>query len=210
MGLPGRICLITDRGILKRTSVKTEDIYDIVSIALNSGIRWVQYREKTEDRAFIFNEAMRLRELTHRHNAVLTINDHPDIAAAVDAEGLHIGQEDMPIREARKIAGKMIIGVSTHTFIEAIEAEKEGADYIGFGPIFSTYTKDAGAPKGLGMLREIKKNVKIPVVAIGGVREENLKSVFEAGADAVAVASGLIAGDIKKNIRAFFEITGGA
>lgn len=209
MGLPGRICLITDRYLLKRTSVKTEDICDIVSIALNSGIRWVQYREKTENRAFIFNEAMRLIELTHRYNAALTINDHPDIAVAVDAEGLHLGQEDMPIKEARKVAGNRIIGVSTHTLIEALDAEKEGADYVGFGPIFVTETKDAGPPKGLEILRDIKKNVKIPIIAIGGIKVENLLSVFEAGADAVAVSSGLIMGDMKKNIKAFLEITGG-
>jgi thiamine-phosphate pyrophosphorylase len=199
MGLPDRICFITDRSLFR-------DLDRIVSLVLDSGIRWIQYREKIAERAFIFEEAMRLKEITHRYNAFLTINDHPDIAVAVDAEGLHLGQEDLPIKEARRVAGKRIIGVSTHSISEAVNAEREGADYIGFGPIFMTSTKDAGPPKGLDMLREIKKNVKIPVVAIGGIKAENLAYVFEAGADAVAVASGLIMGDIEKNIETFMRI----
>lgn len=210
MGIAGRICFITDRGLIKRSSIQTKDLYSIVSIALDSGIRWIQFREKTEDRASILREAMRLKKLTSQYEAALTINDHTDIAVIVEAEGLHLGQEDMPIKEARKIAGNKIIGISTHSIKEALDAEREGADYIGFGPVFATETKNAGLPKGVALLREIKRYVKIPVVAIGGIKVESLASVFEAGADAVAVASGLILGDIRKNIKSFLEIAGSA
>lgn len=204
-GLPDRICFITDRGLLSR-SLRVKTIYDAVMVVLDSGIRWIQYREKKESRAFIYKEAMRLKELVHQHSATLIINDHADIAVAVDAEGVHLGQEDLPLAEARKVIGRGIIGVSTHSLAEALNAEREGADYIGFGPLFMTETKDAGPPKGLELLREIKRNVNIPVVAIGGIRMENLSSVFEAGADAVAVSSGLIIGDMEKNIRSFLKI----
>ena len=205
MGLPDRICFITDRVLLKST-FPSGDLREALSVILDSGIRWIQYREKAESRAFIFEEAMRLREMTLRYDATLTINDHTDIAVAVDAEGVHLGQEDLPIGEARKIAPGKIIGISTHSVSEAISAEREGADYIGFGPLFMTETKDAGPPKGLELLREVKRNVRIPVVAIGGINSENLLSVFESGADGVAVASGLIKGDMKRNIDSFFRI----
>lgn len=205
MGVLGRICFITNRGLLKAE----DSLYEIVSIVLDSGVRWIQYREKDKDRLSIFKEAVRLRQLTQKYNAALTINDHSDIAEAVDADGLHLGQEDMPIKEARRVVRERIIGISTHSLLEAVLAEKEGADYIGFGPIFETKTKEAGTPKGPESLREIKRNVKIPVVAIGGIRLENIASVFEAGADAVAVASGLIMDDMKKNIKSFMEIAGG-
>lgn len=208
MGLPERICFITDRSLMKGASL-TGDLREVLYAILDSGIRWIQYREKKESRAFIFEEAMRLKELTLQYNATLTINDHADIAVAVGAEGVHLGQDDLPIGEARRIAQGKIIGISTHSLSEAIRAEREGADYIGFGPIFMTETKDAGPPKGLELLREVKRNVRIPVVAIGGINSENLLAVFEAGADGVAVASGLIKGDIKSNIDSFLKISGG-
>lgn len=208
MRLPDRICLITDRIISNNTGFR--DLYGLVTTALDSGIRWIQYREKDESRAFIFKEAMRLRQLTLQYNATLIINDHADIAVAVDADGAHLGQEDLPLKEAKKIASEKIIGISTHSITEAITAEREGADYIGFGPVFMTKTKDAGPAKGLEMLREIKRNVSIPVVAIGGINAKNLSSVLEAGVDAVAVASGLISGDMARNIEYFLKITGGA
>ncbi len=210
MILPDRVCFIIDRFLLNRINpVRSNGLFDLVSVILESGIRWIQYRDKNVSRAFIFNEAMRLRELTQRYKAMLIINDHPDIAVAVGAEGVHLGQEDMPIKAARKVAGNKIIGISTHSLKEAIDAEKKGADYIGFGPVFMTTTKDAGPPKGTELLKEIKRNVKIPVVAIGGINAENLTNVFEAGADAVAVASGLISGNVKENIERFLRIRGG-
>jgi thiamine-phosphate diphosphorylase len=138
---------------------------------------------------------------------VFLVNDHTDIAIAVNADGVHLGQDDLPLKESRKIMGrKKIIGISTHTVEQAIDAEKDGADYIGFGPVFNTTTKDAGSPKGIDMLHEIKKQVHIPVVAIGGINLENIRSVLDAKADAVAVASAILSGDIADNTKRFLDI----
>lgn len=207
MIVPDRICFITDRTL--SNSMGFKDLYGVVATVLDSGIRWIQYREKDKSRAFIFHWSLRLRELTLRYNAALTINDHTDIAVAAGADGIHLGQDDLPIKEARVVTDKKFIGISTHSLSEAITAEEEGADYIGFGPVFMTKTKDAGPAKGLELLKEIKRNVKIPVVAIGGINARNISSVLEAGADAVAVASGLLLGDMEKNIELFLKITRG-
>lgn len=175
----------------------------MVMAALDAGIRWIQYREKNETRRVIYKEALRLRQLTGEFGASLIVNDYADIAAAVEADGVHLGQDDLPLKEARKIMGERIIGISTHSLSEAMKAERDGADYIGFGPIFQTSTKDAGEPKGVNALEEIKRNVSVPVVAIGGVSLENLGSVLDAGADAVAVASAILRGEISENVRSF-------
>lgn len=191
-----RICLITGPlgiGPLEKT----------IPIILESGIRWVQYRDKDKTRREVFFEALRLREITRKFNACLIINDYADIALAVDADGVHLGQDDMPLREARSIMGNRIIGISTHSVQEALKAEREGADYIGFGAIFPTATKDVGTPKGVGGLREVKNAVTIPVIAIGGIRPDNVLSVFETGCEGVAASSGLLDGDIKSNAQRF-------
>jgi thiamine-phosphate pyrophosphorylase len=167
---------------------------------LLKGVRWIQFREKERSRHDIYGEAIRLRRLTKDHNAVLIINDFPDIAICAGADGVHLGQDDLPLKEARKIMGRnRIIGISTHSLEQATVAEKDGADYIGFGPIFPTLTKDAGRPKGIEMLHEVKKKVNIPVVAIGGINFVNVKSVLHTGVDAIAVASAILTGDIEEN-----------
>ncbi len=163
----------------------------------------MQYREKDKTRKEVFFEALRLREITRMFNACLIINDYADIALAVDADGVHLGQDDMPIREARSIMGNRIIGISTHSVQEALEAERDGADYIGFGSIFPTATKEVGTPKGVDGLRAVKLAASIPVIAIGGIRPGNVASVFESGCAGVAVSSGLLEGDIKRNAQRF-------
>lgn len=168
---------------------------------LESGIRCIQYREKNKTKKEKFYEALRLREITKRHDALLIINDHADIALAVDADGVHLGQDDLPLREARKIMGGRIIGISTHNIPEATEAEKGGADYIGFGPIFHTTTKDAGEPRGVDVLEQITKSVEIPVLAIGGINPGNAGPVFGTGCAGVAVSSGVLEGDIRENAK---------
>jgi thiamine-phosphate pyrophosphorylase len=173
--------------------------FEMADAVLKAGIRVIQYRDKDRPRREIYYEALRLRELTLFFDALLIINDHADIALAVEADGLHLGQEDLPLKEARRLMGSRIIGISTHILAEAKEAEAGGADYIGFGPIFETSTKDAGLPKGLDNLRTIKQNVSVPVVAIGGINAANIRQVFDAGADAAAVATGICRGDISKN-----------
>ncbi len=196
----GGLCFITDQ---KVSGLSYEDMTRKV---LTRGVRWVQFREKERSRHDIYGEAIRLRRLTRDYNAVLIINDFLDIAVCVGADGVHLGQDDLPLKEARKIMGRnKIIGISTHSLEQAIEAEKNGADYIGFGPVFPTSTKDAGKPKGIEMLHEVKKQVSIPVVAIGGIGLGNISSVLQTGIDAVAVASAILTGDIEENTSRFMD-----
>ncbi|MCL4491984.1 MAG: thiamine phosphate synthase [Nitrospirae bacterium] len=177
-----------------------------VSILLESGIRWIQYREKNKTKRDLFYEALKLREITRKYNACFIVNDHADIALAVDADGVHLGQDDLPLAEARKIMGDRIVGISTHALQEALSAETGGADYIGFGPVFHTATKDAGEPKGVDILKHIRASVKIPVIAIGGIKADTIQSVLGAGGSGVAVSSGLLQGDMKENAQRFLSM----
>jgi len=176
---------------------------------LKAEVKWVQYRDKEKSRREVYEQSVILRKLTKDFNAVFIVNDYADIALAVNADGVHLGQEDLPLREARKIMGRnKIIGISTHSLEQAEEAERGGADYIGFGPVFHTATKDAGEPKGTDVLKDVKSAVRIPVVAIGGINLKNLKSVLDAGADAVAIASAILSGDITENAAGLMAIIG--
>ncbi len=200
--LYGGVCFITDR------KVRDISVEDMVKAVLDGGIRWIQLREKELPRREIFYMAERLRLLTRQYSAVFIVNDHPDIALAVEADGVHLGQDDFPPERARKFMGTAIIGHSTHSLKEAAEAEKKGVDYIGFGPIYRTTTKaDADEPKGVELLKEVTKRVSLPVVAIGGIRLESLEEVFAAGTEAVAVASDILrASDISKRSMEFVKI----
>ncbi len=189
-----RICAITPEQLDKKI------LEEALRVALEAGIRWVQYRRKTGTRRQLYDEAKALKDLTHRYGALFIVNDFADIALAVDADGLHVGQHDLPLKEARKIMVGKIIGVSTHNSNEAAEAAREGADYIGFGSIFPTATKDVGIPKGPESLAEIKRSVRIPVIAIGGITPKNAELAFRAGCDGVAVSSGIFRGEITENI----------
>ena len=193
------ICFITDRTF---TSLP---IAELVKRVLEAGITFVQYRDKERTRREIYDEAACLREITRLFNAVFIVNDHADIALAVDADGVHLGQDDLPLAEARRIMGSRIIGISTHSLAQAREAEIGGADYIGFGPIFHTATKDAGVPQGVDILKIITQNVSIPIVAIGGIGVDSVADVMSAGADCIAVATAICRGDITKNTRMFIH-----
>jgi thiamine-phosphate pyrophosphorylase len=197
----GGLCFITDRKVSGLS-------YEYMTLkALMRGVRWVQYREKERSRREIYEGAVKLRRITKDYNALFIVNDFVDIATCVNADGVHLGQDDLPLKEARKIIGKdRIIGISTHSLEQAIEAEKNGADYIGFGPVFHTLTKDAGKPRGIDILREVKNHTKIPVVAIGGINLENIRSVLDTGVDAVAIASAILSGDIGENTRRFMVL----
>ncbi|MGL5175553.1 MAG: thiamine phosphate synthase [Cetobacterium sp.] len=170
---------------------------------LQGGAKIIQYREKSRDMKKLFKEAKELRELTQKYNAIFIVNDHLDIALLVDADGIHIGQDDLPISEVRKVLGKnKIIGISTHNLQEAEDAVKNGADYIGVGPIFHTDTKkDAGNPLTLKFLEEVEANITLPYTVIGGIKEHNLEEVLSRGAKSVCLISELIC---NKNT---FEIT---
>jgi thiamine-phosphate pyrophosphorylase len=195
-----KIYLISDRTVASLSHSR------IASFAISSGIRTIQLREKQMSKRAIFKEAVYIRKITAAHGATFIVNDYIDIALAVDADGVHLGQEDMPVKDARKIMGRgKIIGISTHTLRQAVLAQESGADYIGFGPMFHTTTKNAGSPKGLGALRKIRNHITIPIVAIGGITGQNINEVLEAGADACAIASGILSGDMKKNINSFID-----
>jgi len=196
MNLSG-ICFITDK--------KYSDlpVHDMINAVLRAGVKCIQYREKDLSRREIYEHAVTIRKLTRLSDAGLIINDHADIALAVDADGVHLGQDDLPLKEARKIMGSKLVGISTHSLAQAMEAERGGADYIGFGPVFHTTTKDAGSPKGIDAIRVIKENVSIPVVAIGGISLDNVALVIRAGADAVAVATAICKGDLAANAEKF-------
>ncbi len=197
----GGLCFITDRHTGQITYEGTSEK------VLAAGVKWIQHRAKNISRNETYVESVALRKLTHTYGALLVVNDYPDIAAAADADGVHLGQDDLPVKEARKVVGpEAIIGVSTHSVEEAVKAEQEGADYVGAGPVFHTSTKDAGSPKGVELIRRVKDSIHIPVVAIGGIHSGNLRQVLDAGADAVAVASGILQGDIGRNAEAMLEI----
>jgi thiamine-phosphate pyrophosphorylase len=176
---------------------------------LFAGAKLVQLRAKNVPSKEFFALAQAVREMTRRAGAMLIVNDRADVALSARADGVHLGQEDLPLAAARKIAGgKLVIGVSTHDLSQAKNAEAGGADYIGFGPIFGTSTKATGySPRGLDMLHEIKNAVKIPVVAIGGIKEANVAEVWKAGADSAAIISDLMgAEDIENKVQRILSI----
>jgi len=163
---------------------------------LKGGAHWLQLRVKSLTPTDFFELAKRVRAHTWTRHCMLIINDRVDIALACNADGVHLGQEDLPLAAARKLLAKKIIGISTHNLAQAREAENGGADYIGFGPLFGTSTKETGyAARGVEMLRQIRSAVKIPIVAIGGITEQNVQQVWRAGADSAAIISDLLRAD---------------
>jgi len=168
------------------------------------GARMLQLRVKqVSSRAFLAI-AREVRDICRQYDCLLIINDRADIALAVNADGVHVGQEDMPLAAARKVLGPdKIIGVSTHEPEQALWAERGGADYIGFGPLFGTNTKATGyTARGLDHLREMRVLVRLPIVAIGGITTERAASALAAGADAVAMISDLVlASDVAAQVK---------
>lgn len=181
--------LVTDRSILKG-----KDIFEAVDEALRGGVTLVQLREKDVSSLEFYNIALKMKELTKIYNVPLIINDRLDIALAIDAGGLHIGQEDLPLKVARKLLGKSkILGYSVSNIEEAIYGEENGADYLGAGPVYLTGSKaDAGRPIGLENLKSIKERVKIPVVGIGGIGMDNIAEVRKIGIDGVSIISAIL------------------
>ncbi|MBI4682850.1 MAG: thiamine phosphate synthase [Nitrospirae bacterium] len=192
--------LITDTAIAGLSHIQ------IVRLAIEAGITTIQLREEYLPKKDIYKAAISIREITKKYKVTFIVNDYLDIALAVNADGVHLGQQDMPVEEARRIVGnKKLIGISTHNLDQAIKAQESGADYIGFGPIFYTTTKNTGHPKGIEVLRKIRDHIDIPIVAIGGITWENVKEVLNAGAEAAAAVSGILTGDIQTNVRKFME-----
>ena len=160
---------------------------------VRGGIDLIQLRAKNFSAVEIEKLARELHSATTRHGLPLVINDHPEIARNIRAEGVHLGQDDVSIAEARKIVGAdCAIGKSTHSIDQAIRAFYEGADYIGFGPLFATPTKPDYQPIGLGEIPKVHEAVRIPIFCIGGIKLDNLPRVIEAGALRVVIVSGLL------------------
>ena len=161
---------------------------------LTSGVPILQYREKGKKVRIMYEECQVLRAMTQQHGAMFLINDHLDLALAVGADGVHIGQDDLPLSKVREIVGPdLLIGVSTHSPAQAEAAVRGGADYIGVGPLFATKTKiDVCEPVGLDYLKYIVKNLTIPFVAIGGIKEHNLAEVIKLGARTVALVTEIV------------------
>lgn len=194
--LPSRLYAIADT-----TQTFGQSITTVVENMLAGGVRVLQLRVKDRSSNEFFGLARTARALTSQANCLLIINDRLDIALAVDADGVHLGQEDLPITAARPLLGDKIIGVSTHSLEQAREAEQAGADYIGFGPLFGTHSKDTGyTPRGLPMLSRVQQAVQIPVVAIGGITGDNVARVWANGAAGAAMISYLTRRDTAERV----------
>ena len=184
--------LVTDRGLARGRST-----LDIVRAAAKGGVTCVQLREKECSTREFIDQALTIKDCLKTNGIPLIINDRLDVAQAVAADGVHLGQTDMPLATAKSILGdSMIIGISAESLEDAVEAEKGGADYLGVSPIYATPTKtDTAPPLGLEGLRAIRQAVKIPLVGIGGLNKENAADVIANGADGVAVVSAIVAAD---------------
>lgn len=198
------IYLVTDDGCLQGRA-----LIDCVREALEGGVTLVQYRAKTASSAEMYNEALQLKALCDSFKVPLIINDRLDIAMAVGAAGVHLGQDDLPCAAARKLLGEdYIIGVSAHNPAEARAALLCGADYLGCGAVFGTATKADVKKLGTEGLAAICKAKGLPVVGIGGVTADNYREVRAAGADGAAIVSGILAQpDIRTTVRAIAKVS---
>lgn len=181
--------LVTDR------ELSTIPFYEMIKKAVKGGVTVVQLREKRLSTREFIEEALEVKKIVS--GIPIIINDRVDIALAARADGVHLGNEDMPVDIAKRILGKdFIIGASAGSVEEAIEKEKMGADYIAVSPVFSTPTKpDAGPPLGLEGIREMRKIVKVPLIGIGGINRENVIDVIRSGAEGVAVVSAIVSSE---------------
>ena len=185
------IYLVTDENCLKG-----RPLLACVEEALAGGVTLVQYRAKDTASSVMYKEAVQLKALCDRYKVPLIINDRLDIAQAVGAAGVHLGQDDLPCAVARQILGDdYVIGVSAHNPEEAVQAAAAGADYLGCGAVFGTATKQDVAKLGLANLQAIRKVVTLPMVGIGGINVDNYAEVLGTGADGAAIVSGILAQD---------------
>ena len=170
--------------------------FETAELVLAGGADVVQLREKQLEDSDLLRRALALRRLTERFSALFIVNDRPDVAVLSGADGVHLGQEDLPVEEVRRMVGpEMIIGLSTHTAEQAAAAEGRGADYVGVGPVFPTGTKGYAEGGGPELVSRLCSATELPTVAIGGITPESVRSVLQAGAQAVAVCAGLCGAD---------------
>lgn len=178
-------------------SFDSEDAFlDAVASALKGGVNILQLREKNMSAKKIIELGKKLKQLCSFYNVTFIVNDRVDVAAILEADGVHLGQDDLDVKSAKNILGdKCIVGVSTHAPEQALKALEDGADYIGVGPVFATPTKQGRIPVGLDYVKWVSENIDLPAFAIGGIDEENIEQVFEAGAKRVAVVRAVINAD---------------
>ncbi len=198
--LPSPLYVITDSSFGKSH-------IEVAERAIKGGARFIQFREKKLSKKEIYHVALELREITKEAGAAFIVNDYLDIAMAVDADGVHLGQEDLPVDIARRIWKKgKIIGLSTHSIDEATEAVRASVDYISIGPIYETKTKEIHLPIGTEAIRRLRAKIEVPLVAIGGINLNNVSEVVRAGADGVAVISAIAGSeDITEATRKFLD-----
>jgi thiamine-phosphate pyrophosphorylase len=182
--------------ILDPEQTRSRPAQGVLAALLEAGVSILQLRVKSLPPVDFLELAKQARAATRRHHCQLIINDRIDIALACDADGVDLGQDDLPLSAGRKLMGGRIVGISTHDLEQARAAERDGADYIGFGPMFGTRTKaTAYEARGPEMLKQIRSAVTLPIVAIGGIMEGNVQEVWQAGADSVAIISDILHDD---------------
>jgi thiamine-phosphate pyrophosphorylase len=183
------IYLVTDRDLMS-----TETLEEAVEQAIIGGCTLVQLREKDCSSLDFYNTAVKVKEITDKYNVQLLINDRLDIALAVDAAGVHVGQSDLPVSVVRKIIGEdKIIGISAGTLEEALKGQRDGADYLGVGAMYATGTKKDANPTSIEELKKIRENVSLPIVVIGGINKERIKDFEGIEIDGLAIVSAIIA-----------------
>ena len=183
-----KLYLVTDSDILRG-----RDFYNSIEEALKGGVTMLQLREKNASGKEFLEKAIKLRELTKKYNVKFIINDRVDIAMLCDADGVHVGQSDIPANKVRELMGEdKIVGVSARTVEEALTAKENGADYLGVGAMFTTRTKLDAKSVSIEKLKEIKELIKLPVVAIGGLSLSNIDKLKECNVDGYAVVSAIL------------------
>ncbi len=182
--------------------------FEVVQAMLDGGAKIIQYREKYADIRTRYEECLKIKEMCAKYGCTFIINDNIDIALLVRPDGVHIGQDDLPIKEVRKLVGEdMIIGLSTHSPEQARQAVADGADYIGVGPLFPTRTKDnVCAPVGLEYLEYVVNNIDLPYTAIGGIKEYNMDKPLGVGAKCICLVSDITgAEDVKAKVETLLK-----
>ena len=198
--------------VLISSSIATKSVKETTRLVIDGGADAIQLREKIISDSEFISLAGEVRDITTKSGTLLIINDRVHVAKEINADGVHLGQQDMSALEARNIiGGGKIIGVSTHSVTQARQAQKDGADYIAIGPIYPTKTKDYEPSIGIEIIREISRTVDIPFIAIGAITLENLDEVLNAGASRIAVCSAIIGSkDIYSSTKQYKEKLNGA
>jgi len=199
------IYLVTDRDLMS-----TETLEEAVEQAIIGGCTLVQLREKDCSSLDFYNTAVKVKQITDKYNVPLLINDRLDIALAVDAAGVHVGQSDLPVAVVRKIIGEdKIIGISAGTLEEALKGQKDGADYLGVGAMYATGTKKDANITSMEELKKIRESVSLPIVVIGGINKERIKDFKGIGIDGLSIVSAIIAqkyiADATRELKTIFK-----